>query len=768
MTRGKGAGGGKGKKGKKASSKKTSSKKGASKRGGSKKGPGGQKRGARGRGRKPAGRTRTAPHLSSSDEQGLRIIAALTESDSGPLKTKELARALGIEAHEYRALRARLTEMERKGSIVKVKGQRFAIAERLDLVTGSVSVTRDGHGFIRVDTAADDIYVPSHRLRTAMDGDRVAVRIDRRPRGRNAEGSVVRILERARESVVGVLHEGRKVRYVVPLDTRLRRDVLITPGGELEGEDGDVVVVRLTSFGEGRVGPTGQIEEVLGKLSDPGVDVLAVAHGHGLSMDFSDEVTAAAEAAASRWRDEPGPDRVDRTDLLAFTIDPADARDHDDALSVVALQDGRVEVGVHIADVSHYVRPGDPIDVEAYARGTSVYLVDRTIPMLPQVLSNDVCSLKAGQDRFAVSVFIELDRHGRILGRRYERTTIRCGDGLSYEQAQEVLDGKSSISQEVDEALRLLDDRARQLQRIRREAGGLSLDLPEAKVVLDADGIPVDIRKRERLEAHKLIESYMVLANEVVAADMEARDLPAMYRIHERPAREKLEALAETLATFGVKLPRRASIKPGDLQQVLDAVRGRQEEALISNLVLRSLAKARYHTENVGHFGLASTAYLHFTSPIRRYPDLIVHRALTRALIHDDEASAHELDSLTIAADRCSAREQAAAEAERASVALKKVEFMEQHLGESFAGRISGVTSFGFFVTLEDFFVDGLVHVSGLGDDYYRFRERHHLLEGERGGRSYRLGDRVEVQVARVDKEARHVDFRVIRKLGSD
>lgn len=722
--------------------------------------------GARGGGR---GGDRPPKTISTSDEQGLRIIAALEESDRGPLKTKELARAVGIEAHEYRAFRNRLAEMERKGSIVRVKGQRFAVAERLDLVTGSVSVTRDGHGFVRLDSAADDVYVPSHRLRTAMDGDRVAVRIDRRPRGRNPEGSVVRILERARESVVGVLHEGRKVRYVVPLDTRLRRDVLVTPGGpaEADAEDGDVVVLRLTSFGEGRVGPTGEIEEVLGKLTDPGVDVLAVAHGHGLAMDFPDHVVAAAEEAARTRRDEPGPDRVDRTDLLAFTIDPADAKDHDDALSIEALENGNVEVGIHIADVSHYVRPGDPVDVEAYARGTSVYLVDRTIPMLPHVLSNDVCSLKSGQDRFAVSVFVVLDAEGRIRGRRYERTTIRCGDGLSYEQAQEVLDGKAKISPEVDEALRLLDDRARQLQRKRREAGGLALDLPEAKVVLDPEGRPVDIRKRDRFAAHRLIESYMVLANEVVAADMESRDLPTMYRIHEKPSREKLEALAATLATFGIRLPRRASIKPGDMQQVLETVKGRQEEALISNLVLRSLAKAIYHPENVGHFGLASTAYLHFTSPIRRYPDLVVHRGLAGALIHGGGVPLPEVDDLTIAADRCSAREQAAAEAERASVAMKKVEFMEQHLGDTFAGRVSGVAAFGFFVTLEDFFVDGLVHVSGLDDDYYHFRERQHLLEGERGGRSYRLGDRVEVQVARVDKEARHVDFRVIRKLGT-
>jgi len=693
------------------------------------------------------------------------VLDALAASDRGPLKTKELARTLEIEATAYRGFRHVLSDMERKGSIYRVKGHRYAVASSLDLVTGVVSVTRAGHGFVRPDDAGEDVYVPAHRLRTAMNGDRVATRIEGQPRGRNREGSVVRVLERARETVVGVLHRGPRVTYVVPLDVRLKRDVLIGQGDESEAADGDVVVVRLTSFGEGRVGPTGSIESVLGKLSDPGVDVLAVAHGFGLALDFPPDVTAAAEAAAAEGVENPGPDRVDRTELLAFTIDPADAKDHDDALSVVQLDDGVVEVGVHIADVSHYVRPNTLVDIEAAARGTSVYLVDRTIPMLPHVLSNNVCSLNPGGSRFAVSVFVSLDPEGRILGRRYERTIILCRHALSYEQAQEVLDGKASVDEELDAALRLLDDRARKVRAARRARGALELDLPEAKVVLDSDGRPIDIKRRERLESHRLVEDYMILANEVVAKDMEAADLSTMYRVHERPAPERVDLLVDTLSRFGVKLAHRKSLKPADLQRVLDAIRGRDEEALVNSLVLRSLSRARYHTENLGHFGLGSEAYLHFTSPIRRYPDLVVHRVLTAVLVHGAPEPYPDRDELTVAAQTCSTREQAAAEAERASVALKKVEFMEQHVGDDFAGRISGVAAFGFFVTLEDFFVDGLVHVSGLDDDFYHYRERDHTLQGERGGRSFRLGDRVQVQVVRVDKEARHVDFRILRKL---
>lgn len=752
-------------------------------------GGGGGKTGGRGRGSSPGGSSpggsppggsppgggrrrggRPGGEGPSGSFDAARVIAALESSERGPMKTKELARALDVDAAEYRTFRSFLAQMERAGTLYKVKGQRYAVSSRLDLVTGRITVTRDGHGFVRPEDAGEDVFVSAHRTATAMDGDRVVTRIERRPPGRNREGSVIRILERARSTVVGTLHEGRRVRYVTPLDVRLRQDVLIVPGGaaDADAEDGQVVLVRLTSFGEGRTGPMGELEEVLGELGDPGVDVLAVAHGYGLALDFPAEVLSAAEAAAREGAAAEGPDRVDRTALLAFTIDPADAKDHDDALSIERLEGGHVEVGIHIADVSHFVRPGSPVDVEAAARGTSVYLVDRTIPMLPHVLSSDVCSLHPGRERFAVSVFVTLDADGVVQDRRYERTTLDCKAGLSYEEAQEVLDGTGSVSPELDEAIRLLDDHARRIRGRRRERGAVDFDLPEAKVILDEDGRPVDIRRRERQSSHRLIEDYMILANEIVAADLEARDLSTMYRIHERPAREKVEALADTLSRYGVEVTMRKSIKPSDLQRVLDAVRGRPEEDLVSNLVLRSMSKARYHTENLGHFGLASPGYLHFTSPIRRYPDLVAHRVLTDVLVHGRPEPYRDREELTREAERSSARERAAEEAERASVALKKVEFMEQHLGDTFIGRISGVAAFGFFVSLEQYLVDGLVHVSGLQDDYYRFHERDHVLVGERGGRTFRLGERVEVQVARVDKEARHIDFVVLRKVRAD
>ena len=627
------------------------------------------------------------------------------------------------------------------------------------VVKGVLSMTRRGDAFVRPDDGGTDVFVAGGRLATAMDGDHVSARIDRRPKGRNPEGTVVDVLERARTTVVGTFHRRRRLSWVVPLDRRLSREVHVPDGRDVAAQEGDVVVVRLTGFGVGRARLTGSVERVLGPLQDPGVDVLAVAHSFDLPLDIPSEVLAAAEQAATAGTRDQGARRIDRTDLLTFTIDPSDAKDHDDALSIAPLGEGRVEVGVHIADVSHFVRHGGTVDLEARARGTSVYLVDRTIPMLPQILSADVCSLMADVPRLALSLFLEFDSEGRVRARRYERTRIRCRYALSYEDAQGVLDGRRSIAPDVDQALRELDHYARRVRAERHGRGALDLDLPEAKVILDAQGDPVDIQRRDRLASHRLIEDYMILANEIVASDLEARDLGALYRVHEPPSAIKAEELREALAPLGIDVPRRKSLTPSDVQRLLEAPRGPEAHDLVSALVLRTLAKARYDTENLGHFGLASSGYTHFTSPIRRYPDLIVHRML--AAIFLDDVRPRDLDNEGLAriAESSSERERAAEEAERATVALKKVEFMERHLGDEFDGRITGVAPFGAFVTLDQYFVDGLLHVRSLEDDYYQFSPRDYALIGERRGRKYRLGDRLRVQVSRVDKEARHIDF---------
>ena len=694
-----------------------------------------------------------------------RVIRALAESKRGPLKPKELARTLGVPSNGYRSFKRFLTSLEKAGKIQRVKGHRFIIPESVGLESGIIVLTRAGDGFVRLDSGSKDVFIGARHLNTAMDGDRVLTRIESRRRGRSPEGVVVSVLDRARDTIVGTFRYSGRRSSVTPLDQKFIKEIVISSRHSGDADEGDVVVVRLDSYGKGDKSASGRVEVVLGKLTDPGVDVLAVAHGFALSFDFPADVTAAAEKDARQGIADPGAKRVDRTGLCIFTIDPEEAKDHDDALSVVALGQGRFEVGVHIADVSHFIPEAGPVDVEALSRGTSVYLVDRTIPMLPEVLSSDVCSLKSEVERFTLSLFIELDGAGRVYGHRYERACVRSRGQFSYEQVQSVLDGSAGISKAIDEALHTLDDLARSLRKVRSDRGALDLDIPEARVVLDEKGHPVDIQRSQRLESHRLVEDFMILANEVVAADMETRELSAIYRIHEPPVSESTESLRELLTRVGYRLPKGRSLKPRDLQQLLDQVRGRPVEALISRVVLRSLSKARYDTRNLSHFGLASPAYLHFTSPIRRYPDLMVHREVIRSLINEEEDIGENLETLQSAAEHSSSREQEAAKAERASVDLKKVEFMEGHLGEEFIGQISGVAAYGFFVTLDTYFVDGLVHVNSLRDDFYLLDRDAYAIIGERGQRRYRIGDRVRVQVSRVDKEARHVDFSLVRKV---
>ncbi len=689
------------------------------------------------------------------------IRRALERSSRGPLKPKELSRDLGVEKRDYRDFKTLLRSLETKGELYRIKGNRYAVPEKINLVVGPLRVTKKGDAFVRSERDREDqVFVPSSDQATAMDGDRVAVRIESRPRGRAPVGSVVKVLERARPTVVGVFHQNRNFGFVKPLDNRVFRDILIPGGSEGEAQDGEVVVVRISQYGDRRLNASGAIERVLGPIDDPGVDVLAVLHGHGLPDRFPDAVEAAAEKAAERIR-TPG-ERVDRRNLHVVAIDPADAKDHDDALSVEALENGTWEVGVHIADVSHFVEEGSELDLEARYRGTSVYLVDQVVPMLPHGLSSDLCSLKEGEDRLAFSLFVKLDEQSRVQSHRFERSWIRCRRALDYESVQEVLEERASVDQATDEAVRLLDRLARNLRTKRRERGSLDFDLPEARVVLDDEGVPIDIRKRVQLDSHRLIEDFMILANEVVAREAERRRIPIPYRVHEAPSEDRIEELGRFLASIGQALPR-GKLRPGSLQAVLDRTEGRPEGPLVSGVILKAMARARYDVENVGHFGLASRAYAHFTSPIRRYPDLHLHRVIGKTLV-DGESVPERWDDeeLVEICERSSERERLAQKAEWDSIALKKIEFMTNHLGEEFSGTISGVTSFGFFVLLDRYFVEGLVHVRTLDDDYYSFISEAHALVGDRNRRRYRLADPVRVRVVRANKEEREIDFMLV------
>jgi ribonuclease R len=455
--------------------------------------------------------------------------------------------------------------------------------------------------------------------------------------------------------------------------------------------------------------------------------------------------------------------REDLRDELVFTIDPVDAKDHDDALSIKQIGDDEWEVGVHIADVSYYVTEGSIIDAEALRRGTSIYMVDRTIPMLPHPLSSDLCSLKEGVDRMALSVMVRIDGSGTINAHKLARTVIRSRHKLAYEDAQAVIEGTRSIDAETDKAIHNLVALSRVLRQLRAARGSLDFDLPEARVVLNTEGEPTDIQKVERLESHRLIEDFMLLANEVVARKGSRNKLPYLYRVHESPDQERLGKLQLFAGTFGYTVTTAKKVSPKDLQRLLERVRGKPEERLLSTVVLRSMRQARYSHENLGHFGLAAKFYTHFTSPIRRYPDLVVHRICAHAFLNEENVrQAMNTTNLPEIARVASTRERVAVDAERDSIEMKKVEFMQRHVGDQFTGTVSSVTAFGFFVLLDEYFVEGLVHISSLEDDYYQFLEEQYALIGERTRRRFRLGDRVKVQVARVDLEERKIDFALL------
>ena len=690
------------------------------------------------------------------------VLEYLRRSRKGPMKAKEIAKGLKVAPRDFRDFRTLLRTMLERGRLYRVKGQRFAVPEKVNLVAGRVAVTQKGDGFVAPDQGGQDIFVPGLSLESAMDGDQVVVRVEGRPRGRSPVGRVIKVLDRAHETVVGTFHESRSFGVVHPRNRRISREILVARGEESAAADGDLVVARITTFGSGKMGPIGRVETVLGKSGEPGVDILSVIHDHGLPLTFPDSVVAAAGDAVVHRRKDGGEHRTDRRDLHVFTIDPADAKDHDDALSIQSLGDGSWEVGIHIADVSHFVRAGDEVDLEAFKRGTSVYLVDRVIPMLPHELSTDACSLLPETDRFAVSVFATVDSAGRIRDSRFERTEIRSRHKLSYEEAQAVLDNTKAIDPETDEALRSLATLAEILREKRKDRGSLDFDLPEAHVLLGDGGKPVSILRIERLESHRLVEALMLLANEIVAHEAEKKRLPILYRVHEPPPTDKMLELRTLLGRLSYRVSK-GKISQKELQAVLKQVEGRPEEKLVSTVILRSMSRARYDTRNLGHYGLASDWYTHFTSPIRRYPDLLLHRVLAHALVEGRAVPEDwKGDGLEEQAQRCSVRERVAEAAERESVDLKKVEYMERHLGDEFSGTVSGVTSFGIFVLLDDVFVDGLVHVNSMTDDYYIFHPDRYMLVGERSHRTFRLGDRLEIQVARVDKEELFIDFTIV------
>jgi ribonuclease R len=688
-----------------------------------------------------------------------RLLAAV-ERRSAPVALSDLLRAARIGRAERAPATSCLAALERRGLVVRTKGDRLTLPARLDLRAGRLEVNRAGFAFvIGDDPGEEDVYVRGSALRPAMHGDRVLVRVERaRARGR-PEGRVVQVLERGTRELLGVFRQGRTVAMIVPHDQRITVPVRVVRGGAGEAREGDLVVAELVRHPGLVTDAEARVVTVLGPASDPRVETEAVIHTHGLPREFPPAVVAAAARIPAHVPETAIAGRLDLRPLPIVTIDGENARDFDDAVLVEA-RPGGFRLTVAVADVAHYVAAGSVLDQEARARGTSVYFPDRVLPMLPEPLSNGICSLQPGVDRLVKAVRLDIDAEGRVRETSVHDAVIRSAARLTYTEVRQALvDRDPAVRRDLDALLEPLA-RAEVLARLlfaRRQArGALDFDLPEAEVILDLRGRPEQIVRAERSIAHRIIEEFMLAANEAVARELARRGLPFLHRVHEAPAAEGLTALGRFLEGLGLRLRLdRGRVTPAAFQSVIGRVRGRPEERLVNTVLLRALPQARYAALPLGHFGLATDRYAHFTSPIRRYPDLVVHRILDVALGARGRVPA----DLAAIAEESSARERVAMEAEREIVQLKKIQLMQDKVGRVFDGVVSGVTPFGVFVELRDLFVEGLVHVSALDDDHYEHLPERHALRGRRTRRMLRVGDPLSVRVAAVSIERRQIDF---------
>jgi ribonuclease R len=702
-----------------------------------------------------------------------RIKAYFKESGTKPLAVHELEEILEIkEAVDFKELVKSLNELEESGELVRTRKNRFGLPEKMNLIRGKIQMHAKGFAFlIPDDEDLADVYIHHSDLASAMNNDKVMVRPESNERdGARAEGKVIRILERAHADIVGTFEDNKSFGFVIADDKRIPNDIFIPKGSTNGAVNGHKVITRITKYPEGRKSAEGEVIQILGHKNDPGIDIISIIHKHGITVDFPDEVMEQAAAAPEVISEDEIEGRRDLRDEVIVTIDGADAKDLDDAVSVKKLDNGNYKLGVYIADVSYYVDEGSPIDTEAFERGTSVYLVDRVIPMIPHRLSNGICSLNPQVDRLTLGCEMEISSTGEIVGHEIFQSVIRSKERMTYTDVNKILVDKDEETREKYKELVPLFEQMEKLAAVlngkRMGRGAIDFDFKEAKVLVNDTGEVQDVVLRERSVGERLIEEFMLAANETVAEHFHWLDVPFIHRIHEDPDEGKLQTFFEFLGGFGyVVKGTENEIHPQALQKVLEEAKGKSEEMIISKLMLRSMKQAKYDPQSIGHFGLATEFYTHFTSPIRRYPDLTVHRLIRTYLINnqmDHKTQNRWKDAMPEIARHTSERERAAVDAERETDDLKKAEFMQDKIGEEFSGVISSVTNFGMFVELENT-IEGLIHVSYMTDDYYHYDEQSYAMIGERTANVYRIGDEVTVKVADVNTDERTVDFELVQ-----
>jgi ribonuclease R len=694
-----------------------------------------------------------------------KILDFLKEPAYKPMDLFQLINIFGLSREDADSLKKILKSMEKEGVIIKNRAGKYGLTDRMGLIKGKFQGHQRGYGFVIAYEDIPDIFIPANSVNGAMNGDIVIAKIlKENVERKKSEGEIVRILERANKTMVGVYEDSRNFGFVVADDKRINDDIFIPKGEKNGAKTGDVVMVEITMWPEARRSPEGKIIEVLGKKGEKGIDILSIIRKYRLPEEFPEKVETFTESIPEEIPAAEYSRRKDLTNLRMVTIDGEDAKDLDDAVSIEKLSNGNFRLGVHIADVSHYVRENNPLDKEALKRGTSVYLIDRVIPMLPKKLSNGMCSLNPRVDRLALTCFMEIDRTGKVLAHEITESVIRTSERMTYTDVTKILrDDDDELKKRYDY---LIDDFKNMealceiLNRKRMNRGAIDFDFEESKIILNEFGKPIDVRPYERAIANRIIEEFMLICNETVAEHIFWANIPFVYRVHEEPNEEKLSHFYEFIHNLGYTVKHSKEVHPRNLQEILEKIQGKKEETVVSTLLLRSMMQARYSPESLGHFGLAARYYCHFTSPIRRYPDLIIHRIIKEYISGGmTEDRVKRLPAIVeYASIQSSETERVAQEAEREVDDLKKAEYMSDRIGLVFEGMISSVTSFGFFVELPNT-IEGLVHISNLGDDYYFYDERHLCIIGERTKRIFRLGDDIKVRVSKVDIDNREIHF---------